>query len=190
MEKLGDLQEKEIIIAIGKEIRKRRMELGHTMESISKLCGISRGMLGLIESGKSTTTITTLWKLASILKIEIKELFPNLKLTKINIIKSAERKKYEFESGKHIIFDTIKNKQEIEFYEVNINFGNYERPKWISSIKNHILIIQSGELSLKINSEWCDLEVGDCISFGGDQLEKLKINKSKNVTIYCVSYSS
>ena len=54
---------------VGKNLRKIRNDLGLSLDETSKLTGVSKTMLGQIERGESSPTISTLWKISSGLKI-------------------------------------------------------------------------------------------------------------------------
>lgn len=55
----------------GEALRKIRAERGLTLEEAAALCGVSKPMLSQIERGKSVPTITTLWKIATGLKVPL-----------------------------------------------------------------------------------------------------------------------
>jgi len=179
---------KDISIKIGKAIRNRRVELGYSMETIVKLSGISRGMLALIELGKSNTTITTLWKLSIALKMDINKMIPNSQKQATILTKNSERKIVDFENEKQKIIPIITHNQHIECFEAILSSGNYVRPKWISSSKDYIATLLSGEALLQIDSVWFELKKGDCITFKGEFLEKLKVPQFKTTHFYLTSF--
>jgi transcriptional regulator with XRE-family HTH domain len=55
--------------AIGRNLRRIRKRQGLSLERLSKVSGVSRAMLGQIETGKSTPTIALLWKVATALGV-------------------------------------------------------------------------------------------------------------------------
>lgn len=179
---------KDISVKIGKAIRNRRVELGYSMETIAKLSGISRGMLALIELGKSTTTITTLWKLSLALKMDINKMIPNSQRQVTILTKNSERKIVNFENSKQTIIYTVTQGQYIECFEALILPGNYVRPKWISLSKDYVATLLSGEVVLQIDSIMFDLKKGDCISFKGEFLEKIKVPQFKTIHFFITSY--
>lgn len=62
------------LISISNKLRKTRFERKLTLEETSALTGVSKAMLGQIERGESTPTISTLWKISTGLKISFSEL--------------------------------------------------------------------------------------------------------------------
>lgn len=53
---------------IGERLREIRMSLELSLDEAARLTGVSKPMLGQIERGRSTPTVTTLWKIATGLK--------------------------------------------------------------------------------------------------------------------------
>src|ERR1700689_997286 len=56
-------------LIVGRNLRRLRIRQGHSLERLAKHSGVSRAMLGQIETGKSTPTIGLLWKVATALDV-------------------------------------------------------------------------------------------------------------------------
>lgn len=50
---------------VGQRLRDLRGEREWSLDRTAGVCGVSKAMLGQIERGESSPTITTLWKIAS-----------------------------------------------------------------------------------------------------------------------------
>ncbi|TGL39746.1 helix-turn-helix domain-containing protein [Leptospira perdikensis] len=83
-----------LTVVLGETLKRRRLELGLSMEKLSQLSTVSRGMLGLIESGKTTPSIGILWKLSKSLRIPIGEMIPDLFAQSPRYIGSNEGKRW------------------------------------------------------------------------------------------------
>lgn len=83
-----------LTVVLGETLKRRRLELGLSMEKLSQLSTVSRGMLGLIESGKTTPSIGILWKLSKSLRIPIGEMIPDLFAQSPRFIGASEGKKW------------------------------------------------------------------------------------------------
>ncbi|MCB0475842.1 MAG: helix-turn-helix transcriptional regulator [Flavobacteriaceae bacterium] len=68
-------KETELLKSVGEKIRKRRNELKLSQAVLSYDANIPRNQVGRIERGEISTSITTLQKLCTALKIEIRDLF-------------------------------------------------------------------------------------------------------------------
>ena len=56
-------------VIVGRNLRRLRLRQGHSLERLAKHSGVSRAMLGQIETGKSAPTIGLLWKVATALGV-------------------------------------------------------------------------------------------------------------------------
>ena len=54
---------------IGKRLKKTRQNRNMTLDELAEVTGVSKPMLGQIERGQSSPTVTTLWKIATGMKI-------------------------------------------------------------------------------------------------------------------------
>src|SRR3954451_23981539 len=59
----------ELTAQVGRNLRRLRVRRGYSLERLAKLSGVSRAMLGQIETGKSAPTISLLWKVVTALEI-------------------------------------------------------------------------------------------------------------------------
>ncbi|MBM7715389.1 XRE family transcriptional regulator [Siminovitchia sp. FSL H7-0308] len=59
---------------IGKNLKRFRIEKGYTLDQVAELTNVSKSMIGQIERGESTPTVTTLWKISNGLKISFSSL--------------------------------------------------------------------------------------------------------------------
>src|SRR5688572_27668106 len=59
---------------VGANLRRLRVQRGLSLERLARASGVSRAMLGQIELGQSTPTITVLWKIARALDLSIASL--------------------------------------------------------------------------------------------------------------------
>lgn len=54
---------------LSRNLRRLRTRRGHSLERLARQSGVSRAMLGQIETGKSVPTISVLWKIATALDV-------------------------------------------------------------------------------------------------------------------------
>ncbi|SIE94010.1 transcriptional regulator [Mycobacteroides abscessus subsp. abscessus] len=60
---------------IGENLRNIRRSRGLSLDMAAEATGVSKAMLGQIERGESNPTVTTLWKIASGLQKEIRDIY-------------------------------------------------------------------------------------------------------------------
>lgn len=73
--KLRDIGEKNLEIAIGREVRACRRQQNLTVADLAEKTGLSIGMLSKIENGNTSPSLTTLQVLASALSVQITAFF-------------------------------------------------------------------------------------------------------------------
>lgn len=72
---MKELEEIELIKAVGNKIREARILKGLSQATLSYDANIPKNQVGRIERGEISTSISTLFKICRALNIQIKELF-------------------------------------------------------------------------------------------------------------------
>lgn len=73
--KTGEIREKVLEVAIGRQLRAFRRQKGMTGADLARLTGISVGMLSKIENGQTSPSLTTLQALAQALSVPLTSFF-------------------------------------------------------------------------------------------------------------------
>ncbi|MEB9453351.1 helix-turn-helix transcriptional regulator, partial [Bacillus cereus] len=67
----------EIQLILAKNLKSIREKEKLSLEKVSQLTGVSKTMIGQIERGESSPTLTTIWKIANGLKVSFTSLINN-----------------------------------------------------------------------------------------------------------------
>lgn len=70
------------LVALGKRIRELREETGLSQEAFAAEVGLDRAYYGGVERGERNVATLNLIQIALVLKVEVGELFPNLRKLK------------------------------------------------------------------------------------------------------------
>ncbi len=73
---------------VARNVRELRRTAGYSLEVLSQKAGVSRAMLGQIETAKSVPTITVLWRIAEALNVEVSALIAASSATPIRPIEA------------------------------------------------------------------------------------------------------
>lgn len=175
--------DEQLALVLAEKLRSRRLELGFSMEKLSKLSSVSRGMLGLIESGKSMPSIGILWKLSKALRTPIGEMIPDLFSQMPKFISKNEGKTWNsldfLQSSRLIQADEKDRVVIIEWIlkeGVLNHFGN------IIALGDFKIVQTSGKSKIYLKSKEFILEEGDILSLPKQELisiEKLGSGDSK-----------
>ncbi|MDE3838149.1 DNA-binding protein [Bacillus methanolicus] len=146
-----------------KMIRKTR---GLSLESAAEATGVSKAMLGQIERGESSPTVTTLWKIATGLQVSfstlIREEPSEIVLVSMKDVDPVIENNGEYRVYSIFPFDPRK-KFEIYIIELDPGCQHVSDPH-NEGIEENITVM-SGCLEMKINSESYLVNAGSSIRF-------------------------
>lgn len=121
----GDLRDcaDEITVRTGQNLRRLRTRRGYSLDRLAKISGVSRAMLGQIETGKSSPTLSILSKIATALDIPCAALIAERGETSIITVTRAKSKVLSSSEGR---FQTralfpFEGDRKVEFYELRIS---------------------------------------------------------------------
>ena len=78
---------------VGTNLKEIRRVQGHSLDTLAAASGVSRAMLGQIETGKSVPTITLLWKVAAALGVQVAQLITDPDVPHFTVTRRADREK-------------------------------------------------------------------------------------------------
>jgi transcriptional regulator with XRE-family HTH domain len=157
----------ELAATVGRNLRRLRTRQGHSLERLAKLSGVSRGMLGQIELGRSAPTIGLLWKIATALDVTFATLTASdaaggtavLRRDKAKLLTSSDGK---FSSRALFPYD---GERRVEFYELRIAPGHIEAADAHAPGTVENLAVAAGRLEIYDGEDMHMLETGDAILF-------------------------
>lgn len=174
---------KDLNLIIGNKLKDIRNKRNLSLEEVAKLTGVSKAMLGQIERGKSNPTVSTLWKIATGLKISfslfIDENQEDLKVINQKditpIIEDNDRMKlypiFPFDANKGFEIFTIELEPDCNHISTPHNEGVEE-----------YIIVTEGEIEIDINNKIYKLQKGSSMRFMANCPHSYKnINQGRSV---------
>lgn len=174
---------KNLNLIIGNRLKDIRNKRNLSLDEVAKLTGVSKAMLGQIERGKSNPTVSTLWKIATGLKISfslfIDENQDDLKVIDQNdispIIEDNNRMKlypiFPFDANKGFEIFTIELEPDCNHISTPHNEGVEE-----------YIIVTEGQVEININSKKFILQKGNSMRFMANLPHSYKnINQGRSV---------
>ncbi|MFO1056592.1 MAG: XRE family transcriptional regulator [Dongiaceae bacterium] len=161
----------ELAIAVGRNLRRLRTKRGHSLERLAKLSGVSRAMLGQIETGKSVPTISLLWKVATALDVPFASLIASheapgtilLRRDRAKVLGSSDGR---FTSRALFPFD---GERKVEFYELRLAPRHIEESEPHAAGTTENLVVAAGRVEIVVGREAPHiLGEGDAIVFEAD----------------------
>lgn len=157
------------INTIGERLKEIRTNRSLTLDDTAKITGVSKPMLGQIERGQSIPTITTLWKIATGLKVPLSS-FLEEQQPEYNIVGLAQDAVISEDHGRMrayplFPYDPIRN---VEIFYIEFDAGcEHISERHNDGVEEYILV-QTGTLQLVLNGQEITLTQNQAIRFKAD----------------------
>lgn len=158
---MNDIVFKSQIAAHLKQIRKHK---GLSLDATAKLTGVSKAMLGQIERGESSPTISTLWKISSGLEASFSGFFAN-----DPVLRDSEM---TFPEDENMLVNTLfpyTSDTNMEMFEITLaqHHCQLSSPHSVGVIE-HIIVLE-GNLEVFFEDKWHAVAQGESLRFYSDQ---------------------
>lgn len=179
----------ELSITVGRNLRRIRTRQGFSLERLAKVSGVSRAMLGQIETGKSTPTIALLWKVATALGVPFATLLATRNQTGTVVLRKGQEKLLSSSCGRftsRALFP-FDEKRNVEFYELRIAGGHAEEAEAHAGGTRENLIVAAGSIEIVVASDRSVLlREGDAIVFDADVPHSYRNVENAEAVLYLV----
>ena len=158
-------------IIVGENLRQLRRKNGLSLEQLAHLSGVSRAMLGQIETGKSAPTINLLGRIAEALKVSVPSLISNPGVGGTVIVPRDRATIVTSSEGGFVSRALFPwgDPQSIEIYEVTVSPHHGESFAAQTPGTKKSLVIVSGDLEITVGEDSpAHLSNGDAILFNAD----------------------
>ena len=174
---------------VGRNLRRLRTRRGHSLERLSKLSGVSRAMIGQIETGKSTPTISLLWKIATALDVPFATLLAAEATSGTAVLRRDEAKVLSSSDGRftsRALFP-FDNERRVEFYELRLAPNHREDAEAHAPGTKENLVVVSGKVEITSAHERpVILGEGDAILFEADVPHSYRNLASQEAVLHLV----
>jgi transcriptional regulator with XRE-family HTH domain len=154
-----------------KELRKRRQL---TLEELAERSGVSRSMLGEIERGRTTPTITVLWKIAQALKTPLTTLIGSRE-DSFTVVREADRVPFNEEAGHAIasIFPYYEPHR-LEVLAIDLATGAaLDNAGHMKGVEEYLFVLE-GAVEITVQREKIALRARDSIRFAADTAHRIE----------------
>jgi transcriptional regulator with XRE-family HTH domain len=157
-------------LLVAQNLKRIREEKKLSLDRLADLTGVSKSMLGQIERGESSPTISTIWKISNGLKVSFTSLL-NAPQTDTAIIQKANIKPLIEDNGNYRLYPLfpIEEGRHFEIYSIEIENGGYLSAEAHPAGTQEFLTVFSGELTVRVNDEEYCIREGDAIRFRADR---------------------
>lgn len=172
-------------VNIGAIIRSERRKLGISLEEASNRTGVSKTMLGQIERGESSPTLSTMWKISTGLRISLSTFLSPASGTEYHVTSLNDLEAVKDQDGKicvHTLFP-FNPLMAFDYLYIVQMAGCYYTSTMHPNAKAEYLVVTQGVLTMHIGDKIYTLGVGDSISFAGGEKHAYE-NAGAETTIY------
>ena len=175
-------QHEALSVNVGSRLRELREARNISMRTLATKSGLSANALSMIERGKTSPSVSTLYKLADAMGISITAFFgPETDKRQVVFLKSDERTRMAFTRG---VFEALGGEQflgRVEPFMLTMESGASSGPHMISHTGHEFVFCLRGELDYQVEKENFQLTAGDSLLFA-TQLKHKWRNAGKTVT--------
>ena len=180
----------EIAVATGQNLRRLRTRRGYSLDRLAKISGVSRAMLGQIETGKSSPTVSILWKVAAALDVACGTLIGQPHETSLHVLPHAKAKVLSASEGRFLTraLFPYESDRKVEFYELRIaaHHTEFAEAHRYGTIEN--LVVSRGTVEIVAGKHPPHiLGEGDAILFDADAPHSYRNMTSGEAVLYLVT---
>jgi len=179
----------ELPAILGKNLKRLRTRRGHSLERLAKLSGVSRAMLGQIETGKSTPTISLLWKVATALDVPFANLLAVEATRGAAVLRREAARVLSSSDGRFTSRALFPSEIErrVEFFELRLAPNHREDSEAHAPGTKENLIVARGAVEISTaQNRPVTLAEGDAILFEADVPHSYRNLGSAETVLYLV----
>jgi transcriptional regulator with XRE-family HTH domain len=169
-------------VDVASSLRELREARGISMRTLATKSGLSANALSMIERGKTSPSVSTLYKLADALGVSITAFFgAETEKKQIVFLKSDERTRMSFTRG---VFEALGGEHfsgRVEPFMLTLESGSSSGPHNIVHTGHEFVFCLRGQLEYYVEKQVFLLSAGDSLLFASKLQHRWK-NPSKNVT--------
>jgi transcriptional regulator with XRE-family HTH domain len=169
-------------VDVGGRLRELRQERGRSMRALARLSGLSTNALSMIERGRTSPSVSTLYKLAEALEVPITAFFRTEPPRQAIVFKkAAERTRVQFQRG---IWEGLGGEAfvgRVEPFMLTLESGASSGPHGMIHSGHEFVMCLRGQLEYEVEDRYFTLEPGDSLLFASRQRHRWR-NAGKSVT--------
>ncbi|NJD07956.1 MAG: helix-turn-helix domain-containing protein [Methylococcaceae bacterium] len=181
-------RDSEVGRVIGLNLRRFRKQRGMSLERVSGVSGVSRAMLGQIESGSSVPSIKILWKIARALGLPINAFLGRDGNAGPYLMEARDAKRLARSHGRFHsrALYPADHTGGVQFYELTIAGFAIEEDAPHPPGTTENLVVSRGRLEVTVDTREFRLLVGDAILFEADVPHRYRNPQEEEVQAFLV----
>ena len=178
------------LVELAQRIRTARMAKGLTLDQVSELSGLGKGLLSKVENFRVTPTLPTLAKLCEALGVKLSELVDGLDAKpKLSIVRRNQRKLISRDSGdSNIEYHSLAHRRAnraMDPFELVVP-ANGGRQQAMPHEGEEFLTVLNGRVEFEFDGAVQSLSEGDSLYFDAEIEHRLFNVTDKEARVLCV----
>ncbi len=158
-----------ISVDVGNRLRQLRETCGVSMRTLATMSGLSANALSMIERGKTSPSVSTLYRLADALEVPVTDFFaPALTREKVVFLKADERTRLPFMRG---LWEGLGGENFIGHvmpFMLTLETGASSGPNNVIHTGHEFVFCLRGQLEYMVEGKMFLLEEGDSLLFAAN----------------------
>jgi transcriptional regulator with XRE-family HTH domain len=179
---MNEIEKQALSIDVGGRLRELRQGIGVSMRSLARMSGLSANALSMIERGRTSPSVSTLYKISSAMGIPITAFFREEPQQKeIVFCRANERTRVPFMRG---LWEGLGGESFLgraEPFMLTLESGASSGPFGIVHTGYEFVFCIRGQILYEIENQQYPLEQGDSLLFGAELRHRWR-NPGKTVT--------
>ena len=164
-----------ISVNIGERLRELREARNISMRTLATKSGLSANALSMIERGRASPSVSTLYKLADALGVSITSFFgSDSERQKVVFLKSEERPRVSFSRG---VFEGLGGEHfvgRVEPFVLTLESNANSGPRSMTHTGHEFVFCLRGKLEYQVERQIYELESGDSLLFAANLKHRWK----------------
>lgn len=174
---------------VGSNLRRLRKAQGYSLERLAELSGVSRAMLGQIETAKSVPTVSLLWRVADALGVPVATLVATGREPNVVVLQRERASVLVASEGRYASrsLSPANRPRSTCFFELTFAAGHREEFPAAEIGINHNLVVAHGRLTVAVGTdEPLTLNEGDAVLFAAASPYAIENTTAFPATAYLV----
>lgn len=154
---------------IGRALRARRTAAGMSIGELARASGLSKTILGRIESGSGNPSVETLWKISHALGVPLGSLLSEDSGPRVKVVRARSGERLDADSGMEAwLLHADAREHRSELFELSLPTGVEQRTGPHLPGTREIVVCVRGRVRAGPLGEEADLGPGDAVWFAAD----------------------
>lgn len=155
---------------VANNLKRIREEMKLSLDKVSDMTDVSKGMLRQIEAGESSPTIKTIWKIASGLKIPYTSII-NIPQPDTFLVLGEDIEPQVEDEGRYKVYSIFPSEdgRKVEIYRIELEKNGSFSSNTHGEKTQELITVYEGVLTIRVDDEEYVIKAGDSIKFMADR---------------------